>query len=147
MHKFYKKIYQKLINAGFDCEAYKEDFIVIKSPFRIPIIKNYYVKFDKNRVLVFTMVDIIDILNSTYSNEDLAYALSQKVFSFDKEGITVSIKQDSLLLSSFIPIKFFTSVESLYHKIDNTMIKIQVTFAEIIQELEFNKKFKEIFYD
>lgn len=141
MHKFCEKLHHKLVDAGFDSEIYKEDFIIFKSPFTsTPIIKNYHVRFDKNRVLVFTMADIIDILANTYSEKDLAYALSQKEISFGKDGVTVNVKESSLLISSLVTIGVFASIESLYNKVYDTMIKCQGAFEDIISELEWNKK-------
>ena len=86
------------------------------------------------------MADIIDILANTYSDKDLAYALSQKVISFGKDGVTVNVKEGSLLISSLVIVGVFTSVESLFTKVYDTMIKCQGTFEDIISELECNKK-------
>jgi len=141
VHKFCEKLHHKLVDAGFDSKIYKEDFIIFKSPFtNTPIIKNYHVSFDKNRVLVFTTADIIDILANTYSDEDLAYALSQKVISFGKDGVTVNVKEGSLLISSLAIVGVFTSIGSLYNKVHDTMMKCHGTFDDIIRELEWNKK-------
>jgi len=141
MHKFCERLHHKLVDAGFDSEIYKEDFIIFKSPFTsTPIIKNYYVRFDKNRVLVFTIADIIDILANTYSEKDLAYALSQKVFSFGKDNVSVDVKEGSLRISSLVTIGIFTSIKSLYNKVYDTMMKCQGAFKNIIDELEWNKK-------
>jgi len=118
MHKYCEKLNRKLVNAGFDSEIYKEDFIIFKSPFTdTPIIKNYHVRFDKNRALVFVMTDIGDILANTYSDGDLAYALSQNVISFGKDGVSATIKEGLLLISSLVNIGVFTRTASLYNKV------------------------------
>ena len=141
MHKYCEKIYHKLVEAGFNSEINKEDFIIFESPFtNTPIIKYYYVRFDKERVLVFTMADIIDIVAKTYSYEEIAYALSQKEMSFREDAVTVNVKEGSLIISSLVSIGVFTSIESLYNNIYDTMIKCQGAFDDIISELEWNNK-------
>lgn len=82
------------------------------------------------------MVDIIDILENKYSNNDLAFALSQKEILFNKENIKINIEEGSLLISSPVTIGIFTSIESLYNKIYDTMIVCHGAFEDTIGELD-----------
>jgi hypothetical protein len=141
MHKYCEKLYRKLVDAGFDSKIYKEDFIIFKSPFTdTPIIKNYHIRFDKNIALVFVMADIDDILANIYSDGNLAYALSQNIISFGKDGVSAIIKEGSLLISSLVTLGVFTTTASLYNKVYDAMLKCQGAFTDILSELKQNKK-------
>lgn len=140
MHKYCKILNLKLISSGFNSEIYKEDFIIFTSPFKsTPRTEKFYVRFDRNRVVIFTMAILTDILAGTYSVEDLAYIISQNTSSFGKDGITVSIKENSLVISSLVTIGIFTSIESLYNIVYDTMMKCHTVFNSIVSDLHWNK--------
>jgi hypothetical protein len=140
VNKYCEKLNQQLLGAGFNSQIIREDLIELDSPFtNTRFIKNYYIRFDGNRVLVFTMVNIVDILSNIYSDEDLAYVLSQKIFK--KDGIRVSIRDGSLLIFSIVKTSLLTSLTSLYSRVYNTIIKCQCVFEDITDELEFIRKF------
>jgi hypothetical protein len=128
---------------GFNSHIYKDVLIVIENPIHdIPSIKKYYVRFHNKRIMVFNMINVADILLNYYTIESLAYVLSQKAISFQKDGVLVKISDDSLTVSSLININIFTSIKSICNDVDDKIIKCQLAIAEIIDTLKWEDRMR-----
>jgi hypothetical protein len=65
----------------------------------------------------------------------LAYALSEVAHIYKEDGVSLTIKDGALIVSSIIKTGFFTSADSLYKKVYDNIIYCQSAFDAVMDLL------------
>jgi len=127
----------KMLNEdGYNSKIDRVDFIVIDFSFlKMSYLDHYYIKVQDKKILLFTTIETGIILQESASVQELAFALSTVACDYAKDGIDLTIKEGTLIISSLIRITFFTSPGSLYKKVINRLDYCTLAYGSLLDML------------